>query len=112
MQWVGTAEMASAVSNAGAFGVLTGLTQPTPEHLAKEIARCRAMTDQPFGVNMTVFPTIIDRRLQQPAQQRVAQITMRLQIAEVADDREHRLRRIGEHEIGRASCRERVCQDV
>src|SRR3546814_60586 len=58
MQWVGTAEMASAVSNAGAFGILTGLTQPTPEHLAKEIARCRAMTDQPFGVNMTVFPTI------------------------------------------------------
>lgn len=58
MQWVGTAEMASAVSNAGAFGILTGLTQPTPEHLAKEIVRCRAMTDQPFGVNMTVFPTI------------------------------------------------------
>jgi len=58
MQWVGRAEMAAAVSNAGAFGILTGLTQPTPEALAAEIARCRAMTDQPFGVNMTIFPTI------------------------------------------------------
>nr|WP_299687931.1 nitronate monooxygenase family protein [Hydrocarboniphaga sp.] len=58
MQWVGLAEMASAVSNAGAFGLLTGLSQPTPEALAREIARCRTMTDQPFGVNMTVFPTI------------------------------------------------------
>jgi nitronate monooxygenase len=58
MQWVGRAEMASAVSNAGAFGILTGLTQPTPEALAAEIKRCREMTDQPFGVNMTVFPTI------------------------------------------------------
>ncbi|WP_366919504.1 nitronate monooxygenase family protein [Hydrocarboniphaga sp.] len=58
MQWVGFAEMASAVSNAGAFGILTGLSQPTPEALAKEIARCRTMTDQPFGVNLTVFPTI------------------------------------------------------
>jgi NADH:quinone reductase (non-electrogenic) len=58
MQWVGTAEMASAVSNAGAFGILTGLTQPTPEALATEIARCRSMTEQPFGVNMTIFPTI------------------------------------------------------
>lgn len=58
MQWVGRAEMAAAVSNAGAFGILTGLTQPTPEALSREIARCRSMTDQPFGVNMTVFPSI------------------------------------------------------
>lgn len=58
MQWVGRAEMAAAVSNAGAFGIITGLTQPTPEALAQEIARCRAMTDRPFGVNMTIFPTI------------------------------------------------------
>jgi nitronate monooxygenase len=58
MQWVGRAEMASAVSNAGAFGILTGLTQPTPEALAQEIRRCRSMTDQPFGVNMTMFPSI------------------------------------------------------
>lgn len=58
MQWVGRAELAAAVSNAGGLGILTGLTQPTPEDLAREIARCRGMTDQPFGVNMTIFPTI------------------------------------------------------
>src|SRR5437867_795401 len=58
MQWVGLAEMASAVANAGGFGMLTGLSQPTPEALGKEIDRCRAMTDKPFGVNMTIFPTI------------------------------------------------------
>lgn len=58
MQWVGRAELAAAVSNAGGLGILTGLTQPAPEDLAKEIARCRAMTDKPFGVNMTIFPTI------------------------------------------------------
>lgn len=58
MQWVGTAELASAVSNAGGLGILTALTQPTPEALAAEIARCRGMTDRPFGVNLTVLPTI------------------------------------------------------
>ena len=58
MQWVGTAEMASAVSNAGGLGILTALTQPSPEALGAEIARCRTMTDRPFGVNITVFPTI------------------------------------------------------
>ena len=58
MQWVGTAEMASAVSNAGGLGILTALTQPTPEALSAEIARCRTMTAKPFGVNITVFPTI------------------------------------------------------
>ena len=58
MQWVGTAEMASAVSNAGGLGILTALTQPTPAALAAEIARCRTMTAKPFGVNITVFPTI------------------------------------------------------
>lgn len=58
MQWVGRAELAAAVSNAGGLGILTGLTQPTPEDLAKEIARCRSMTDKPFGVNLTIFPTI------------------------------------------------------
>ena len=58
MQWVGTAEMASAVSNAGGLGVLTALTQPTPAALAQEIARCRGMTDQPFGVNLTILPAI------------------------------------------------------
>jgi NAD(P)H-dependent flavin oxidoreductase YrpB (nitropropane dioxygenase family) len=61
MQWVGRAELASAVSNAGALGILTGLTQPTPEDLAKEIKRCREMTDQPFGVNITILPTLVPR---------------------------------------------------
>jgi nitronate monooxygenase len=56
MQWVGRAELASAVSNAGGLGVLTALTQPTPEALADEIARCRSMTAQPFGVNLTMLP--------------------------------------------------------
>lgn len=58
MQWVGRAELASAVSNAGGLGILTALTQPTPDDLAKEIARCREMTDEPFGVNLTILPTI------------------------------------------------------
>lgn len=58
MQWVGTAELVSAVANAGALGFLTALTQPTPEALAKEIARTREMTDKPFGVNLTILPSI------------------------------------------------------
>ncbi|MEW1973843.1 nitronate monooxygenase family protein [Microbacterium profundi] len=58
MQWVGRAELASAVSNAGALGIITGLTQPTPEALAAEIARCQEMTDKPFGVNLTILPSI------------------------------------------------------
>ncbi len=58
MQWVGFAELASAVSNAGGLGVLTALTQPTPDDLRKEIARTREMTDQPFAVNLTILPTV------------------------------------------------------
>lgn len=58
MQWVGTAELASAVSNGGGLGILTALTQPDPEALRREIARCRTMTDQPFGVNLTILPTV------------------------------------------------------
>ncbi|WP_260582873.1 NAD(P)H-dependent flavin oxidoreductase [Sphingopyxis sp. PET50] len=58
MQAVGTADMASAVSNAGGLGIITALTQPSPEALRDEIERCRSMTDKPFGVNLTVFPTI------------------------------------------------------
>lgn len=57
MQWVGRAELASAVSNAGGLGILTALTQPSPEALAQEIKRCRTMTDKPFGVNLTILPT-------------------------------------------------------
>ncbi|NWG52642.1 MAG: nitronate monooxygenase [Hydrogenophilaceae bacterium] len=58
MQWVGRAELTSAVANAGALGFLTALTQPTPEALANEIRRCREMTDKPFGVNLTILPAI------------------------------------------------------
>ncbi len=58
MQGVGVAELASAVSNAGGLGLLTALTQPSPNALRNEIERCRSMTDKPFGVNLTVFPTI------------------------------------------------------
>jgi len=58
MQNVGIAELASAVSNAGGLGILTALTQPSPQALSAEIERCRSMTDKPFGVNLTVFPTI------------------------------------------------------
>jgi len=57
MHFVGFAELAAAVSNAGGLGIITGLTQKTPELLAKEIARCRSMTDKPFGVNLTFLPT-------------------------------------------------------
>ncbi len=57
MHFVGFAELAAAVSNAGGFGIITGLTQQTPEDLAKEIARCRDMTDKPFGVNLTILPS-------------------------------------------------------
>jgi NAD(P)H-dependent flavin oxidoreductase YrpB (nitropropane dioxygenase family) len=56
MHHVGLAELAAAVSNAGGLGLITGLTQGTPEKLAKEIARCREMTDKPFGVNLTFLP--------------------------------------------------------
>jgi nitronate monooxygenase len=58
MHFVGLAELAAAVSNAGGLGIITGLTQRTPELLAAEIARCRGMTDKPFGVNLTFLPTV------------------------------------------------------
>ncbi|MEU8825234.1 nitronate monooxygenase family protein [Streptomyces sp. NPDC048636] len=58
MQWVGRAELVAAVAESGALGLLTALTQPTPGALVKEIARCRDMTDKPFGVNLTTLPTI------------------------------------------------------
>ena len=56
MHFVGFAELAAAVSNAGGLGIITGLTQKTPELLAKEIAKCHDMTDKPFGVNLTFLP--------------------------------------------------------
>jgi NADH:quinone reductase (non-electrogenic) len=58
MHYVGFAELAAAVSNAGGLGIVTGLTQKSPEALAIEIRRCREMTDKPFGVNLTFLPTV------------------------------------------------------
>ena len=58
MTGLGTAELIAAVANAGALGFLTALTQPSPEALAREIARTRELTDRPFGVNLTILPTI------------------------------------------------------
>jgi NADH:quinone reductase (non-electrogenic) len=57
MHYVGFAELAAAVSSAGGLGIITGLTQRTPEKLAAEIARCKDMTDKPFGVNLTFLPS-------------------------------------------------------
>jgi NAD(P)H-dependent flavin oxidoreductase YrpB (nitropropane dioxygenase family) len=58
MQWIGRAELVAGVANAGALGMITALTQPTPADLRIEIERCRQLTDKPFGVNLTVLPTI------------------------------------------------------
>jgi NADH:quinone reductase (non-electrogenic) len=58
MMWVGRAELAAAVSNAGGLGILTALTQPTPDALREEIERCRSMTDKPFAVNLTILPSV------------------------------------------------------
>lgn len=58
MHFVGLAEMAAAVSNAGGLGIITGLTQRSPQRLAAEIERCRKMTDRPFGVNLTFLPAV------------------------------------------------------
>ena len=60
MHYVGYAELVAAVSNAGGLGIITGLTQPTPEDLEREIARCREMTDKPFAVNLTILPAFRD----------------------------------------------------
>ncbi|MRH86410.1 nitronate monooxygenase [Nocardia sp. SYP-A9097] len=58
MMWVGRAELAAAVSEAGGLGIITALTQPTPEDLLKEIEKARSLTDKPFGVNVTILPSI------------------------------------------------------
>src|SRR3546814_9030484 len=58
MHFVGFAELAAAVSKAGGLGIITGLTQGTPEKLANEIARCKDMTEKPFGVNLTFLPSL------------------------------------------------------
>src|SRR5688572_24348355 len=88
MQWVGRAELAAAVSNAGGLGILTALTQPTPEALVAEVARCRNMTDKPFGVNLTVLPTV---RATPHAEYRDAIVESGVKIVETAgnDPTEH-----------------------
>jgi len=58
MQWVGRAEFVASISNAGALGILTALTQPSPDELAREIDKTRQLTDKPFGVNLTILPTL------------------------------------------------------
>ncbi|WP_225008876.1 NAD(P)H-dependent flavin oxidoreductase [Novosphingobium percolationis] len=58
MMWVGRAELAAAVSNAGGLGMLTALTQPSPDDLRREIDRCRSLTEKPFGVNLTFLPSV------------------------------------------------------
>ncbi len=88
MQWVGRAELAAAVSNAGGLGVLTALTQPTPDELRREIDRCREMTDKPFGVNLTILPTMTPPPY---AQYRKAIIESGIKVVETAghNPREH-----------------------
>ncbi|WP_375690171.1 NAD(P)H-dependent flavin oxidoreductase [Pseudooceanicola sp. LIPI14-2-Ac024] len=58
MQWVARADLSAAVSNGGGLGIMTALTQPTPDDLLKEIERCRSLTDKPFGVNLTILPSL------------------------------------------------------
>ena len=58
MQWVGRAEFVASISNAGALGILTALTQPSPDELGREIGRTRQLTNKPFGVNLTILPTL------------------------------------------------------
>jgi nitronate monooxygenase len=84
MQWVGRASLVSAVANAGALGFITALTQPTPEALVEEIARCREMTDKPFGVNLTILPAI---KPPPYAEYRAAIIESGIKIVETAGNR-------------------------
>jgi len=81
MMWVGRAELAAAVSNAGGLGILTALTQPTPDDLRREIERCREMTDKPFGVNLTILPSVSPPPY---AEYRRAIIDMGIKIVETA----------------------------
>lgn len=68
MMWVGRAELAAAVSEAGGLGIITALTQPTPDDLRREIDRARELTDKPFGVNVTILPSINPPPYQEYAQ--------------------------------------------
>ncbi len=81
MMWVGRAELAAAVSNAGGLGILTALTQPTPDDLRREIEKARKLTDKPFGVNLTILPAITPPPY---AEYRQAIIDMGVKIVETA----------------------------
>ncbi|MES2262678.1 MAG: nitronate monooxygenase family protein [Pseudomonadota bacterium] len=81
MMWVGRAEMAAAVSNAGGLGTITALTQPTPDDLRREIERCRTLTDKPFAVNLTILPSVSPPPY---AEYRKAIIDMGVRIVETA----------------------------
>lgn len=84
MQWVARAELVAAVANAGALGFIAALTQPTPEKLLEEIARCRSLTDKPFGVNLTILPSITPPPY---AEYRDAIIEAGIKIVETAGDK-------------------------
>jgi NAD(P)H-dependent flavin oxidoreductase YrpB (nitropropane dioxygenase family) len=86
MMWVGRAELVAAVSNAGALGFLTALTQPTPEALYDEIERCRKLTSKPFGVNLTILPA---RHPPPYAEYRRCIIDAGVRIVETAGSRPH-----------------------
>ncbi|MDH4561241.1 nitronate monooxygenase [Pseudomonas sp. BN414] len=86
MMWVGRAELASAVSNAGGLGMLTALTQPTPDDLRREIERCRKMTDKPFGVNLTILPSVSPPPY---AEYRKAIIDSGVRVVETAGNKPH-----------------------
>ena len=84
MQWIGRAPLVAGVANAGALGFITALTQPSPEELTREIARCRDLTDKPFGVNLTILPTVTPPPY---AEYRAAIIEAGIKIVETAGHR-------------------------
>ena len=120
MHYVGFAELAAAVSNAGGLGIITALTQRTPELLAAEIGKCWSMTDKPFGVNLTFLPSVTPPDY--PGYVK-AIIEGGVKIVETAGNNPQKwlpaLKDAGikvihkcTSEIGRASCRERVFSSV
>jgi NADH:quinone reductase (non-electrogenic) len=97
MQWVGRARLVAAVANAGALGFLTALTQPTPEDLEKEIKLCKELTDRPFGVNLTILPTLSPPPY---AEYRRAIIESGINIVETAGNNPHEhLNEFKKHEV-------------
>lgn len=107
MTGLGTAELISAVANAGALGFLTALTQPTPEDLVKEIERTRDMTDKPFGVNLTILPTIQEVPY---AEYRAAIVESgRLRLSKLLDRAPNRTFQTSRPPVSRSSTKRRAC---